>query len=103
MGDMQIIFPNNSKPTKVMLKDVYYSPHLAFTLVSVTRMTRARFKVLMEDTTCTIYNPSYQPIVQIPEVRGLYRVSGPPGISPIPANIFESANLASKTMSIDEL
>jgi hypothetical protein len=103
MGDMQIAFPNGNKSTNVLLKDVYYSPHLAFTLVSVTRMTHARFKVLMEDTTCTIYNPTYQPIAQIPEARGLYRISGPPGTPPIPANISESANLTSKSISIDEL
>src|SRR6266545_6741576 len=103
MGDMQIAFPNGNKFTNVLLKDVYYSPHLAFTLVSVTHMTRAKFKVLMEDTTCTIYNPTYQPIAQIPEARGLYRVSGPPETPPIPANISESANFASKPISIDEL
>jgi hypothetical protein len=101
MGD--IVFSNNGKPTKVMLKNVYYSSQLAFILVSVTHMTCAKFKVLIEDTMCTIYNPSYQPIMQIPEVRGLYHVSSPPGISPTPANISESANLASKCVLIDEL
>jgi len=103
MGDMQIAFPNGNKFTNVLLKDVYYSPHLAFTLVLVTRMTRAKFKVLMEDTTCSIYNSSYQLIAQIPEVQGLYRISSPPGIPPIPINISESANLASKIISIDKL
>ena len=103
MGDMQIAFPNGNKSTNVLLKDVYYSPHLTFTLVSVTHMTRAKFKVLMEDTMCTIYNPTYQPIAQIPEARGLYRVSGPPETPPILANISKSANFASKPISIDEL
>ena len=103
MGDMQIAFPNGSKTTNVLLKDVYYSPHLAFTLISVTRMTHARFKVLMEDTSCTIYNPSYQPIAQIPETRGLYRISGSPSSSPFSVAISESACQTSKLVSIDEL
>ena len=73
-GDMKISFPmgNGKKPTPITLKNVYYSPHLAFTLVSCTRMTRLGFKVLLDGSECTIYSPTYKVIGVIPETRGLY-------------------------------
>ena len=41
-SNMKILLPmgKGKKPTPVTLTNVYYSPHLAFTLVSCTRMTR---------------------------------------------------------------
>ena len=70
-GDMQIHFPmgNSKKPTLITLKDVYYSPHLAFTLVSCTRMTRVGFKVLLEGSECKVYSPTYKVIGVIPNRR----------------------------------
>ena len=73
-GDMQIHFPmgNSRKPTLITLKNVYYSPNLAFTLVSCTRMTRVGFKVLLDGSECKVYSPTYKVIRVIPEIRGLY-------------------------------
>jgi len=72
-GMMKIYLPmgKGKKPTPVTLTNVYYSPHLAFTLVSCTRMTRIGYKVLLEGSECTIYSPNYKAIGIIPETQGL--------------------------------
>jgi len=77
-GDMQIHFPmgNGKKPTLITLKNVYYSSHLAFTLVSCTQMTRVGFKVLLDGSECKVYSPTYKVIGVIPEIHGLYRIGG---------------------------
>jgi hypothetical protein len=102
-GDLKIILPmgENNQPTRVTLKDVYYSPDFAFTLISVGTIDRKGFSVNMEDGICTIRTPKPErrTIGQIPLVNGLYRVSiatnGSPG--------SDLALAVSGKMSINEL
>jgi len=98
-GDMQIHFPmgNGKKPTLITLKNVYYSPHLVFTLVSCTRMTRVGFKVLLDGSECKVYSPTYKVIRVIPEIRGLYRIGGSKNSPSTP-----TANVATNQISITE-
>ena len=98
-GDMQINFPmgNGKKPTPVTLTNVYYSPHLAFTLVSCTQMTRLGFKVLLDGSECKVYSPTHRIIGIIPEIRGLYRISGSKNPPSTP-----TANVATNQISITE-
>ena len=54
-GDMKIELPNgNQKPTPITLKNVYYSPRLAFTLMSVGRMDQNGYELLIKDGKCMI-------------------------------------------------
>ena len=96
---MKILLPmgKDKKPTPVTLTNVYYSPHLAFTLVSCTWMTRLGFKVLLDGSECTIYSPTYRVIGIIPETRGLYRFGEMKITIPTPI-----ANAASQLVSITD-
>ncbi len=68
---------NNEKPTPVLLKDVHYSPNMAFTIVSVSRMDHTGLGLLIQGGNCVIRSPGPNPKVvgRIPETRGLYRIS----------------------------
>jgi hypothetical protein len=102
-GDLRIVFPmgENDQPTRITLKDVYYSPDFAFTLISVGTIDRKGFSVIMEDRICTIRTPKPErrTIGRIPLANGLYRVSiatnGPSG--------SDLALAVSGKMSINEL
>jgi hypothetical protein len=61
-------------------------------------MAHSGFKALMEGNSCKIYSPSYKLIGQIPEIRGLYR------ITPLtPSEPAHSVNLATKVLTISQL
>jgi len=81
-----------------MLKNVCYSPKLAFTLISVGMLDRGSYSLLVKDRKCVIYNPDSKQVAVIPLVRGLYRVSE----TPEPSGPH-SVNLASKVVTINEL
>ena len=54
-GDLPMELPNrDQKPTPIMLKNVYYSPHMAFTLISVSCIDQAGFSLLIKGGTCII-------------------------------------------------
>ena len=54
-GDIQVSLPNgDEKPTIITLKDVYYSPIMAFTLISVSSVNRARFSLFIKGGICEI-------------------------------------------------
>ena len=68
--------PNgDQKPTLIMLKNAYYSLHMAFTLMSVSCVDRAGFSLFIKGGACIIHSPKSNIIGRIPEVRGLYHVS----------------------------
>ena len=98
-GDLKIELPNgDQKPTPITLKNAYYSPHMAFTLMSVSCVDKAGYSLFIKGGSCIIRSPKSNIIGRIPEVRGLYRVSDSPH-SPS----THVANTASKLMSISEL
>jgi hypothetical protein len=97
-GDLKIQLPNgNQKPTPITLKNVLYSPHMAFTLISVSCIDRAGFSLFIKERNCTIRSPSSKVIGCIPEIRGLYRVVDSDTKTP------HTANAADKKISINEL
>jgi gag-polypeptide of LTR copia-type/GAG-pre-integrase domain len=75
-GDIQVELPNgDQKPTPITLKNAYYSPHMAFTLMSVSCVDQAGYSLFIKGGTCIICSPKSNIIGRIPEVRGLYHVS----------------------------
>ena len=82
----------------VMLRDAYYAPDVQFTLISMSRITKASFAVHFEGSWCEISTtgPKRKTIAKIPKANGLYRLTGnyTPG---------ETANAVRVKMSIDEL
>ena len=98
-GDLKINLPNgDQKPTPVTLKNVYYSPNLAFTLISVGTLDRLGYTLYIKAGVCIIRSPKNTMIAQIPLIRGLYRVTNVP--KPLKSPV---ATAASKLMSINEL
>ena len=65
-------------------------------------MTRKGFSLGFKGPTCTVQSPSSKVIGRIPEIRGLYRVIDYPKPTTV-STIHQSANTASKTMTISEL
>ena len=98
VGNVAIELPNGSKITKVILRDVLYAPDVAFTLISMSRIVKAGFAVQFEGPWCEIMevSPIRRVIARIPEVQGLYKLTG---TSPI----NETANVAKVKISADEL
>jgi hypothetical protein len=99
MGDLKVELPNgDKKSTPITLKNVYYSPHMAFTLMFVSCVNKAGFSLYIKGGGCVIRSANLNIIGRIPLVWGLYQVGGVFNPSPTPV-----ANLASKLMSISEL
>ncbi|KAJ7495753.1 hypothetical protein B0H11DRAFT_2227273 [Mycena galericulata] len=55
-GDLKVPLPmgDGEKPTHALLTNAYYSPHLAFTLLSVSCLDRKGWIIHFEDGTCTL-------------------------------------------------
>jgi hypothetical protein len=102
-GDMRILLPmgDGIQPTHITLTNVYYSPQMAHTLISMSQMDQKGHSVHIENKTCTISTPKPKPhiIGQIPLVQGLYQVNidQPKG----PSNLV--ANVASNLVTISQL
>ena len=99
-GDIRVSLPNGKeKPTFITLKEVYYSPIMAFTLISVSSIDRAGFSLLIKGGICEIRTSSSKTTGHIPQVRGLYCVTD----TKVSSHPTHTANLASKELSISEL
>ena len=98
-GDIQIILPNGNRSTRITLKEVYYSPIMAFTIMSVSCVDRAGFSLLIKGGFCEIRTAASNIIGRIPQIRGLYRVSD----TKTPSRPIHTANVAEKQISINEL
>ena len=97
-GDLEIKLPNgDQKPTQITLMNVYYSPNMAYTLMSVSCVDQAGYSVTIKGGTCIIRSPKSKIIGQIPLSQGLYR------ISKSDLKTYHSANSVSQTLSITEL
>jgi hypothetical protein len=54
-GDLKVELPNgDQKPTLIMLKNIYYSPHMVFTLMLVSCVDQAGFSLFIKGGTCII-------------------------------------------------
>ena len=89
----------NIKPTPITLKDTFYSPQMAFTLISVNHMTNAGLSCTMKGKTCTIMSASNKVIGHVPQICGLYHVTDTTTMK----NEAKSANTASQPPTISQL
>src|SRR5258705_1212259 len=76
-GDVRIELPLGAVRTAVTLKDVLYTPKMAFTLISTNQITVAGYALHFEDRMCKILSPppARKVIGLIPQVDGLYSLA----------------------------
>ena len=68
-GNIQISLPNGKqKRTIITLKEVYYSPIMAFTLISVSCVNRAGFTLIIRGGVCLLKTPKDIVIGRIPQI-----------------------------------
>ena len=96
MGDVHIELPNGLKQTKAILKNVVYTPDMAFTLISISRLDEANCAVMSNKGKCTVKNPSGHTMATIPQSDGLYHIITEKSTQ------TDQANIASTKMSISE-
>ena len=74
-GDLQIDVPNENATTPVVLRDTLHVPEIAFTIVSIGRITSTGNTVTFENQSCKIKNKAGKIIGDIPtSSNGLYKV-----------------------------
>ena len=99
-GNIKITLPNGSqKSTVITLKEVYYSPIMAFTLISVSCVDQASFSLVFGGGVCEVRTVKDLVIGRIPQFHRLYRILHAKSTS----QPIHTANTAVKQMSIDEL
>jgi len=76
-GDLEIDLPNGSKQTQVTFEDAIHSPEMAFTLISISKLDKAKFKVVFHNRMCTVNDPKGKKIAIIPHSDGLFRIENP--------------------------
>jgi len=75
MGVLEIDLSNGSKQTKTMFRDAIHAPDMAFTLISISKLDKAKYKVVFHKGMCTIIDPKGKTIATIPHSKGLYRIA----------------------------
>ena len=75
MGDLEIDLPNGSKITKTTFKDAIHAPDMAFTLIAISKLDKAKYKVVFHKSNCTIIDLKGKTIATIPHSKGLYRIA----------------------------
>ena len=74
-GKMLVHIPNGDKGTsQVYLLDALYSASMGVTLISISRIAKARSTIVFQGSFCRIYNQAKVRIGEIREKGGLYRV-----------------------------
>ncbi len=76
-GDMYLEVLNGNGHSRILLRDILYSPIMGITLVSIGQITSAGSSVLFHGDTCQIYSPSKTLLAQIPKRGGLYQNYNP--------------------------
>ena len=72
MEDLEITLPNGASQTKMTFKDSIHAPQMVFTLISISKLDQAKYKVLFHNHFCTIFDPNGKTITRIPHLKGLY-------------------------------
>jgi hypothetical protein len=98
---LKVLLPmgKDTKPTSITLKDTFYSPQMAFTLILATCMTKAGLSCTMKGKTCTIINSSGKIIGRVLKICGLYRVTDTTAMK----TEAKSANATSQPLTITQL
>jgi reverse transcriptase-like protein/gag-pre-integrase-like protein/integrase-like protein/Pol polyprotein len=75
-GDLRINVPNNDKLVPIILKDMFYSPQISLTIISISHIVKAKKSVLFEDDFCYIKERGKGKVIgKIREsINGLYKV-----------------------------
>jgi hypothetical protein len=77
-GKVAITIPNSDlKPSHVILKNVMYSPHLAFTLVSAALIDKKGCCLNFGNGCVEILGPNSKRVVLVPQENGLYWFNSP--------------------------
>jgi transposase InsO family protein len=83
-GDIYITLPKGKTTTRILLKDVLYSPKIGVTLVSISKIDAAGFASLFYKGCLRIFAPGTgekllgEVMGQVPMLNGLYRVEHEP-------------------------
>ena len=95
LGDMHIELPNGKSMLQILLKDVIYVPNMGVTLISISKITSAGFKMVFHKDILKIFGPKDSVLGCIMVQKGLYHVEHEP---------FEVAtNVNTDTVTIKEL
>lgn len=95
-GDMRIEVPNGRGNSHILLKDVLYTPNIAFTLISIGHCDSAGLHCTFGGNRCLLCNQSGQILAAIPKIHGLYRFEHDSLMKP-------SACVAHTAISLSEL
>ncbi|TFY74272.1 hypothetical protein EWM64_g9740, partial [Hericium alpestre] len=76
-SDVIITFPNGGTVTRITLKDVLYTPSIAFTLFSISRIDASGFSTMFRDGHCQIRSPAGRIIARILRDSNLYKFTSP--------------------------
>jgi hypothetical protein len=75
IGDLYVEIPNGGSMTKLLLKHVFYAPHLNFTIISVSRLVADGYTIIYQNDLCKIENQNAEIMGQIPvNAKRLFRV-----------------------------
>ncbi len=75
LRDLEIEVPNGTCPTLILLKDVLHAPDMGLTIVSISRIAKARYSVTFKDNICQIQDKADKVVGMIPATHnGLYKV-----------------------------
>ena len=75
-GNMYIVMPNGQSSTKILLKDILYTPKMGLTLASISKIDEAGFVALFYKGYLKIYSSleEWKCLVQVGAQNGLCRV-----------------------------
>ena len=74
MGDLHLDLPNGSEKTSIIFKNTVHAPDMAFTLISISHLDKARFSIRFNNGMCTVKDPQNKMIAIIPCSDGLYKI-----------------------------
>ena len=60
-GNLYIHLPNGEKRSRILLKDVLYTPSMKVTLISISRLASAGYAALFCNQSCSIYMAQKKP------------------------------------------
>ena len=75
LGDLKIEVPNGTSSTSIILKDVFHTPNMGLTIVSINRIMKAGYTVKFKNEFCVIRDKAGDQFGSIPaNQNGLYKV-----------------------------
>ena len=97
MGDLHLDLPNGSEKTSIIFKNAIHAPDMAFTLISISHLDKAKFSVTFNNGMCTVIDPQNKTIATILRSDRLYKI-----MAQTNKNTIETANTTSTKMSISD-